>query len=73
MLQACGLLKEPTPASPSPPARIAGAAPLRATTASEYETDILVNENCPLTTREMASHLSSESPRTNGSIARPPS
>ena len=34
MLQSCGLLKEPAPAPPSPPVRIASAAPLRGQTAA---------------------------------------
>jgi hypothetical protein len=44
MLQSCDLLKKPAPASSEPP-RVASAAPIRARTASEYETDISLKEH----------------------------
>jgi monoamine oxidase len=44
MLQSCGLLKKPAPASSEPP-RVASAAPIRTRTASEYETDIPLKEH----------------------------
>lgn len=45
ILQACGQQKEPSPASSKPPMITASTAPIRAKTASEYETEIPLEEH----------------------------